>query len=118
MFIVAFLVCLLAVFTMYGFCYLVSLLFQKTTNPKTRISLHYFVHNSHKFSKSDLDHYVRTNFGVTAEDGMAMVLDNNNYYTHLAGMLEVLNRGNIPNHAYIYDPPIHITNKLSIRHSA
>lgn len=101
----------LAIIALYGFCYLVSLLFQ-VTNPRTRVSLYYFVNNSHKLNKSDLDQYVRTNFTIRASDGVA-VIGSNNCHTHLGGMLEVLDRTQIPNHAYIYDPPAYIAKKLT-----
>lgn len=98
-------------------CYLLLLLV-RMQRPRTRVSLYYFVNNSNKLNKNDLDRYARTNFKIRASDGAAVLTGNNNRHTHLAGMLEVLNRDAIPNGACIYDLPNEVANKIQMQSDA
>lgn len=113
-----FLISLVAALGLLGIlCYL-FLLLVRMQRPRTRVSLYYFVNNSNKLNRNDLDRYARTNFTIRAPDGVAVLTGNNNSHTHLAGMLEVLNRDNIPNGACIYDLPNEVANKIQMQFGA
>lgn len=108
---------LLAVGALYGFCYLVSLLFQPS-KPKTRISLQYFISNSHKLNKSDIKFHACTNFRICAVTNNVIVMNSTNHHIHLGHLLKIFNSQYIPPNAYLYDLPANITDKLALRNSA